>query len=238
MGYSKDTPVRLSNKTPTLRWNDFIIIYFEKDKYFLNIFQLIFKLLIIKIFDLNRKGGTMKISMLLGSLLLVQGIMVDQPPPQRESWVAIQEKENGLQASFPFQPVKMNIDHSSGHLCLYSTPTSKGLLALTTVSSAELNREILEEKNFLEFFEKTIASHFFFNPSVLRNPQLFRLDTASLKGEEVASFQCLFQDHKGLKKIEGVAFIQKDVLYVAFYMAHENDFDRDVSSRFLESIEF
>lgn len=180
------------------------------------------------------------VTVILGlSLFFNRGIMAEQTPP---NWVAIHDEENGLRAEFPHNPVEMNIEFPfqntppKGQLRFFSSPTPKGLLALTTFNSSTFNDIELGEAHLKEFFETVLVPHLFFNPAVFNHHQTYHFQKND--EQEKASFQFSFQDKRTIKRLEGIAVIHEQTLYVAFYMASENDFDQDVYHRFLDSIQF
>lgn len=164
--------------------------------------------------------------------------------PFSSNWVTVQDEENGLQADFPQYPVEMNIElpfqntPPTGQLRLYSTPISKGLLAMSTFFSPTFSAEGLEKKQLQKFFQTILVPHFFFNPAVFHHHQTYHFHTKEIAGKEAASFQFSFKDNKILKKLEGIAFIQDQTFYVAFYMASDSEFDQEILSKFLSSIRF
>lgn len=177
------------------------------------------------------------------SLFFNRGLMAEQSTPSSH-WVTMYDEETGLRADFPHDPVEMNIElpfqntPPTGQLRLYSAPTSNGLLALSTFFSPTFNAEGLQKEHLQKFFETVLVPHFFFNPAIFQHHQTYRFRTREIEGEEVASFQFSFKDHKVLKRLEGMARIQDQTLYVAFYMASDSDFDQEVYTHFLKSVQF
>lgn len=179
------------------------------------------------------------------SLFLSRGLMAEQSHvPFSSNWVTMQDEDTGLRVDFPQYPVEMNIElpfqntPPTGQLRLYSTPTSKGLLAVSLFSSPTFNAEGLQKEQLLKFFETVLVPHFFFSPAVFQHHQTYRFHAKEIEGQEAASFQFSFKDHKVLKRLEGIAFIQNQTLHVAFYIASDPDFDPEVLSKFLNSIQF
>jgi hypothetical protein len=175
------------------------------------------------------------------SIFFNRGLMAEH---SSFNWVAMQDEETGLRAEFPHYPVEMNIElpfqntPPTGQLRLYSTPMEKGLLALSTFFSPAFNAEGLQKEQLQTFFETVLVPHFFFNPAVFQQHQTYRFRTLEIEGQEAASFQFSFKDHKVLKRLEGMAYIQDQTLYVAFYMASDSDFDQEVFKYFLNSVQF
>lgn len=174
-----------------------------------------------------------------------RGLMAEQSKvPSFPNWVTMQDEATGLKADFPQKPVEMNIEFPfqntppTGQLRLYSTPTSKGLLAMSTFFSPTFNVEKLEKEKLKVFFETVLVPHFFFSPAIFQDHQTYHFHLKKIARQETASFQFSFKDQKILKKLEGIAFIQDKILYIAFYMASDHDFDSDILSKFLSSIQF
>lgn len=177
------------------------------------------------------------------SLFFNRGLMAEHAEqPNSPNWIAIHDEENGLQAKFPHNPVEMNIAFPfqntppKGQLRFFSSPTPKGLLALTTFNSPTFNEEELQKERLKEFFETVLVPHLFFDPSVFNHHQTYHFQNNQKRGE--SSFQFSFKDKGMTKRLEGIATIYEQTLYVAFYMASESDFDQDVYHHFLDSVQF
>lgn len=174
------------------------------------------------------------------SLFFNGGLMGEQSP--QPAWVALHDEETGLQAQFPHNPVEMNIEFPfqntppDGQLRFYSAPTSKGLLALTTFFSSTFNEKELEKEHLREFFEKVLVPHLFFDPSIFKDHQTYHFLPKDQQGR--TPFQFSFKDKGLLKQLEGIALVQEQTLYIAFYMVSKNDFDPEIYHRFLDSIQF
>lgn len=178
------------------------------------------------------------------SLFFNRGLMAEQSTPSSSDWVTMQDRETGLRADFPHHPVEMNIEFPfqntppTGQLRLYSTPISKGLLALSTFLSPTFNVDGLQKEQLHQFFETVLVPHFFFSPSVFQDHQTYNFHIKKIEGQEVASFKFSFKEQRILKKLEGMARIQDQTLYVAFYMASDSDFDQEIYTQFLQSVQF
>lgn len=177
------------------------------------------------------------------SCLLSRGIMADQTnQPQAHKWLTVKDEETGVVADFPHQPLELSFDHpfqntpSQGQVRIYSVPTQKGLLVVSTfhsstLQSPEVNKELLQW-----FFEKVLVPHFFFNPTVYQDHQTFNY--VPLKAYELqgGSFEISFLDHDVIKKLKGLAVIKDQTLYLPFYLAAEDGFDKQVFDQFLKSV--
>lgn len=174
-----------------------------------------------------------------------RGAMAEQlHHPLSHNWVTIKNKEIGLIADFPHQPLEMNFElpfqntPPQGQVQIYSVPTQNGLLALSTFHSTQLQKEDLKKEFVQWFFEKILVPHFFFNPSVFQDHQVFHFQSSQLDGHPAVHFKISFQDHGVLKKLEGIASIKDHILYVPFYLASETEFDQKILQRFMKSVKF
>lgn len=181
-----------------------------------------------------------------GLLLFISGgLMAEQiDPSSPQSWVTIKDDQTGLQADFPHYPLEMTFDvpfqntPPKGQIHLYSVPTKAGLLVLSTFHSSEIDSEWLQKERLHQFFETILVPHFFFNPAVFQDQQVFNFQMDKIDGQESASFEFSFRDHGTLKKLEGIALVRDQTLYISFYLASEKDFDQEMLNRFLSSIQF
>jgi len=178
------------------------------------------------------------------SILSIRGVMAEHSDqPISPDWVKIQDKQRGLQVEFPNHPVEMNIEFplqntpATGQLQFLSYPSSNGLLAFSSFFSLTFNTQEIDKERLKTFFETILVPHFFFNPSIFQNHQVYHFHTAEIDGKEAASFQFSFKDGKVLKRLEGLAIVVNETLYTAFYMASDSDFDQDLYERFLESVQ-
>lgn len=178
------------------------------------------------------------------TFILNRGAMAEQSQdPLSQHWVTIQDTETGLKADFPHPPLEITLDYPfqntppTGQIHVYSVPTQKGLLALSTFHSSTLKDKELKKEMLHEFFETILVPHFFFNPSVFQNQQIFEFKATQFEGLPAASFQFYFQDHEVMKKLEGMAIIKDQTLYIPFYLASKNDIDPQILHRFLKSIQ-
>lgn len=190
----------------------------------------------------------MKISLnavILGlSLFLNRGIMAEQShDPLSQNWVTIKDDGTGLKADFPHHPLEITLDvpfqniPPKGQIHVYSVPTQKGLLALCTFRSSTLKDNELSKESLNEFFETILVPHFFFNPSIFQDHQIFDFTATQFDGHPASSFQFSFQDHEVVKQLKGIALIKDQNLYIPFYLASKNDFDPQILKRFLKSIQ-
>lgn len=191
----------------------------------------------------------MKISLnilILGlTLFLNRGLMAtEQPHPlHSQQWITVKNGETGLLVDFPHEPLETTFEMPfqntppKGQIHIYSVPTPKGLLALSTFHSSTHHADKLSKQQLLQFFETVLVPHFFFNPSIFQDHQTFNFESIELEGKEAASFQFSFRDHGVVKKLEGIAVINAQMLYIPFYLASEKDFDQKVFTRFLNSVQ-
>lgn len=183
----------------------------------------------------------MKVNLYIGTwslaLLLCGGLMAEQLP---QHWVTI--KEGALQADFPHRPIEMTFEvpfqntPPTGHLHLYSVPIQSGVLVLSTFTSSAVNANWLQKEHLLQFFETTLVPYVFFNPSVFQDHQVFHTQSKQIKGEKAISFQISYEDHNVIKKLEGVATVKTNKLYIYFYLASEDTFDSATLQRFVDSV--
>lgn len=177
------------------------------------------------------------------SFFFNRGLMAeDSHQPIPSNWIVIQDEESGLRAEFPHNPVEMNMEFPfqntppKGQLRFFSSPTSKGLLALATFHSSTFNEEEIGKEQLKGFFETVLVPHLFFKPVVFTHDQTY--DFQHTEEQREAFFQFSFLDKGILKRLEGIATIDEHTLYIAFYLASESDFDQEVYQRFLNSIQF
>lgn len=182
---------------------------------------------------------------ILGLILLSRGLMAEQShQPLSQNWITIKDKETGLLADFPHNPLEMTFDipfqntPPTGQVHIYSVPTQHGLLVLSIFHSTAIHSNELDKEQVQQFFETTLVPHFFFNPAVFQEHQEYHFQIFELDGQEAASFQFSFQDHGVMKKLEGLALVKNQTLYIPFYLASEKDFDQEVFNQFLGSIQF
>lgn len=175
-------------------------------------------------------------------LFFNRGVMSDQSNDLLSlQWVAIQDKAAGLTADFPHHPLEMTFDipfqntPPTGQVHVYSVPTQKGLICLSTCTSPSLKDAQLTKEELLQFFENVLVPHFFFNPAVFQDKQTYNFQPTKYEGLDAATFQFTFLDHGVKKKLEGIALIKKNILIIPFYLASGNDFDAKVLDRFLKS---
>lgn len=97
-------------------------------------------------------------------------IMEQQTGPSLPiQWLTIKDEATGIRANFPGRPLEMTFDlpfqntPAKGKIHLYSVPSQKGLLVLSTFSSSEINSGWLQKEQFHAFFEKTLIPYFFFS---------------------------------------------------------------------------
>lgn len=174
------------------------------------------------------------------ALFLCGGLMAEQLP---QKWVTIKNKVNGVQADFPQRPLEMTFEipfqntPPKGELHLYSVPMPTGVVVLSTFTSASVNEHWLQKEQIHQFFETILVPHFFFNPAVFQDHQVFHLQPSKIKGKKGASFQISYRDHGIAKKLEGQAIVKDNQLFVYFYLASDEAFDQNILQRFLKSVE-
>jgi hypothetical protein len=160
-----------------------------------------------------------------------------------QHWVTVKDEKTGLLVEFPRTPLEMTFEvpfqntPPTGHIHLYSVPTQKGLLALSSFHCSTVDTDMLQKENLYQFFERILVPHFFFNPAVFQNHQVFHFKRIKFDSQEAVSFQFSFQDHEIEKKLEGIALIKKQTLYIPFYLASVKDFDQKILEHFLNSIQ-
>lgn len=177
-------------------------------------------------------------------ITLSRGSMSDQlHDPHSQKWVTIKNKESGLKVDFPLTPLEMSFDipfqntPPEGQIHVYSLPTQKGLLVLSTFHSLKMDSKELTKEKLLQFFETILVPHFFYNPSIFHDHQDFKFKSVHSENGESASFQISFLDHGIEKRLEGIALIKNQTLYIPFYLASDMDFDQTVFDRFLGSVQ-
>lgn len=106
---------------------------------------------------------------------------------------------------------------------------------MSTYHSSTLHDGQLAKEQLLQFFETVLVPHFFFNPAVFQDRQVYHFTPTQYEGLEAVSFNFSFVDHGTVKRLEGVALIKNQTLYIPFYLASEGDFDRKILSKFLKS---
>lgn len=180
-----------------------------------------------------------------GYIFLSRGLMAEQTHhPLPQEWVTIKDDETGLRVDFPHHPLEMTFDlpfqntPPTGQIHLYSVPIQSGLLVLGTFHSSTVYSDLLEKEKFHQFFETVFIPHFFYNPTIFQNHQIFHFHPNQFNGKESPSFQFFFQDHGATKKLEGIAFIKGQTLYIPFYISSEKDFNTEIFNHFLHSIHF
>jgi len=186
------------------------------------------------------------ISGIIGSLLLSSGDLMAQQlhPELPQHWVTVKDEETGLRVDFPQSPLEMTFHipsqntPSKGLLHVYSLPNEKGILILSTFHSSSVDSKWIEKESIHQFFETILVPHLFFNPAIFQDQQIFNFQSIEIKGQESASFEFSFLDHKVLKKLEGIAQIKDQTLYISFYLASEKNFDQGLLNKFLSSIQF
>lgn len=176
------------------------------------------------------------------AIFLRGGLMAEQLYSQPQQWTTIKD-ETGLQIDFPHHPLKLSFDvpfqnhPPQGQIDIYSLPIQKGLLGLSTFHSATIHTDWLQKERLYQFFETLLVPHFFYNPEIFQNQQVFNFQLSEFHGEESAVFQFSFQDHGLVKRLEGIALIKNQTLYVCFYLASANNFDPETLKRFLSSLQ-
>ena len=182
-----------------------------------------------------------------GLILFINGgrLMAEQtqqlfPDP----WITIKDDQIGLQADFPHRPLEMTFDFPfqnlppTGQIHFYSVPTKAGLLVLSTFSSSAIKPEWLQKEQLHQFFENVLVPHFFFNPAVFQDHQVFNFRMGEFNEQDAAFFEFTFRDHGVVKKLDGIAQVHHQTAYLSFYLASEKDFDIEVLNRFLSTIQF
>ncbi len=177
-------------------------------------------------------------------IFLRGGLMAEQlHHPLPPLWVTIKDDETGLQIDFPHRPLEMTFDvpfqnsPPQGHIHFYSLPIQKGVLGLSIFRSVTIQSNGLHKEQLYQFFETLLVPHFFYNPEIFRHLQVFNFHPTEFHGEDSASFQFSFQDHGVVKKLEGIALVKNQTLYVCFYLASEKDFDSETLKHFLSSLQ-
>jgi len=174
-------------------------------------------------------------------LIFSRGGMAVQHDLLSEPWVTVKDKTTGLSADFPHHPLEMTFDvpfqntPPTGQIHIYSVPTHKGLIGLTTYRSDTLTDGHLTKEKLLEFFDTVLVPHFFFNPAVFKDHQVFNYKPAEYEGLKGAEFQFSFLDHQFEKKLNGIGLIKDHTLYILFYLASNKDFDQKILDRYLNS---
>jgi hypothetical protein len=173
------------------------------------------------------------------SLLLCGGLMAEEIS---QEWVTIKDQKTGLQVDFPRKPLEMSFETPfqntppEGQIHLYSAPMPSGILVASTFTSNKVSSDNLQKKALYQFFESILVPHFFFNPAVFNDQQVFTYEPKLIAGHPAASFHFSFHDHSLVKRLEGIAMVKKHTLYVYFYLASEHAFDTEVLNRFLHSV--
>lgn len=163
--------------------------------------------------------------------------------PLSQHWVTVKDEETGVFVEFPHTPLEMSFDlpfqntPSTSRVHVYSVPTQKGLLVFSTFHSSSFQDHQLKKEQLHQFFESVLVPHFFFNPAVFQDHQTFKFTSTQLQGQAAASFKYSFRDHGIVKKLEGMALVKDQTLYVPFYLASEADFDQKILNHFLESFQ-
>jgi hypothetical protein len=179
-----------------------------------------------------------------GGLMAEQSKQSPSPQPRSQHWLTIEDDKTGFKIDFPHRPLEMTFEvpfqntPPRGQIHLYSVPMQSGLLAFSTYHSATVDSNLLQKEQFYQFFETILVPHFFFNPAVFQDQQMFHYHLNELVGKESASFVFSFLDHQVVKKLEGIALLKDQILYLSFYLASEKDFDHEVLHRFLTSMQF
>lgn len=184
-------------------------------------------------------------ALILGlTIFFNRGIMAEHPQDRlSQDWVTIQDEETGIKVDFPHNPLEVTLDlpfqntPPAGQIRVYSVPTSKGLLALSTWHPSSIKDNELTKEKLYEFFETVLIPHLFFNPAVFHQHQNFEFALKPFEGHPAASFVFSFEDHGVMKKLEGMAMNKEGTLYIPFYLAAKSDFDRQILQRFLKSIQ-
>lgn len=172
------------------------------------------------------------------ALVLSGGLMAEQ---LSQKWMTIKDEETGLNADFPRQPLELTFEipfentPPMGKVHLYSVPTQTGILVASAFSSPLVNSEWLQKDRLYQFFETILVPHFFFNPAVFQDKQIYTYHPTQIEGKEAASFELTYFD-RDLKKLEGIARVKESTLYIYFYLASETSFDQKMFEQFLQSV--
>jgi hypothetical protein len=173
------------------------------------------------------------------ALFLYGGLMGEQTT---QHWITIKDEKTGLQADFPRQPLEMTFEvpfqntPPTGQIHFYSVPTQTEILVACTFTSPLVHSDWLQKEKFYQFLETILVPHFFFNPAVFQDQQVFTYEPTKIAGEKAASFQISYHDHDVVKKLNGIAMVKENTLHLYFYLASEQTFDQEMLKRFLHSV--
>ena len=159
--------------------------------------------------------------------------------PLSHQWVKMHDKTTGLTASFPQNPIDITYDlpfenpPPAGKLHLYSAPVSHGVLVSGVLVSDFVTNELIKEKAFKRFFESIVIPRLLYYPRVFRQEQNFQVQEEA----DHLTFQVTYLDHQTRKKMEGKAFVKNQMIYFAFYLATQTDFESDLYENFIQSVQ-
>lgn len=174
-----------------------------------------------------------------GLFLFLSGALMAE---HAHGWTTIKDLERGVEIDFPHSPTEMTFDSpfqntpAQGQIHFYSALTETGLLVLATFQPVG-DKDYLQKEQLQQFFETFLVPHCFYNPAIFQNQQIFNFLETEFSGQKAASFQFFFQDQNMMKKLEGIAWIKENILYIPFYLSSEKEFDAELLHRFLHSIQ-
>lgn len=177
-------------------------------------------------------------------LMMTGGLMEDNKKAAGNEWVTVRDEKTGLQVDFPHEPIEMSFEipfqntPPKGTVRLYSVPGPKGLFVLGTFKADEMTKDWLSKEKLSDFLNHVLAPHFFYDPAVFRNEQIFGYRPKEVEGNPGALFQIFYLDHETEKQVEGYATVRDRVLYIYFYLSSVHDFDHERLKRFVNSVKF
>lgn len=176
--------------------------------------------------------------------IFIFGVLSMNASEQSKSWEPLKISLDHIEASFPQKPIHMTFDlplqgtDRIGQLNVYSTQVDEGLLMLSSIYSPLFDGKEINPKNFEKILYTFIIQRMFYQPHFFEDHKIINLEKSTVHKNPALRFSFSYQDHEDIKILSGMAVSKGSKLFILFYLASENKFEKSILEQFEKSFHF